>query len=66
MLAQHLWGYRYGKRVGQLRGLVAHFESIGVTTQGALAVWSRTSDFDRDFKGRVPGLAGADLDLQGV
>jgi hypothetical protein len=58
-LAQHLWGYRYGKRVGYLRGLVAHFGAIGVTTQESLADWARTSDFDRDFKGRVPGLAYA-------
>jgi hypothetical protein len=58
-LAQNLWGYRYGKRIGYLRGLVSHFESIGVTTQERLTEWARTSDFDKDFKGRVPGLAYA-------
>ena len=58
-LAQHLWGYRYGKRIGFLRRLVEHFDSIGVTTQDRLAEWARTSDFDRDFKGRIPGLAYA-------
>jgi hypothetical protein len=58
-LAQYLWGYRYWNRIELLRKLLAFFESIGVTTQEALVDWTKTSEFDRDFKGKVPGLSYA-------
>jgi len=58
-IAVHLWGYHYGNRVATLRQLVKFFESNGITTQAALVAWARQADFERDFKGRVPGLAYA-------
>jgi len=58
-LAQHLWGYKYWNRAHQLRELLAYFESIGVTSQKALKRWAQFSNFDRDFRGRIPGLGFA-------
>ena len=57
-LAVHLWGYRMWTRANILRGLVAYFESIGVTDQGSLRRWATTSTYE-DFKGKVPGLGPA-------
>jgi hypothetical protein len=57
--AHFLWNYRLWTRAHQLRGLLDYFEQRGVTTQEALKAWARESDFDRDFRGRVPGLAFA-------
>jgi len=57
--AQYLWGYRYWTRVHQLRGLVAYFDSSNVTDQESLREWAKTSDFDRDFKGKIKGLSFA-------
>lgn len=57
--AEKLWGYRYWNRVEQLRRLLAYFESIGVTDKDKLREWARTSTFESDFQGRVPGLGFA-------
>jgi len=57
--AIYLWGYKYGNRLQQLRELVAYFDSVGVMDQQGLENWARESSFDRDFKGRVKGLAFA-------
>lgn len=58
-LAQYLWGYKYWNRAHQLRELLAYFESIGVTSQKALKEWAESSSFEKDFKGRIPGLGFA-------
>jgi hypothetical protein len=55
--AIYLWGYKYGNRLQQLRELLAYFDSVGVTDQEGLRRWAMWSDFERDFKGRVKGLA---------
>jgi hypothetical protein len=57
--AQYLWGYKYWTRLHQLRGLLAYFDSIGVTNQEALRQWAKASDFERDFKGKIKGLSFA-------
>jgi hypothetical protein len=54
--AMFLWNYRLWTRAQQLRGLLGYFEARGVTTQTALEVWAKESEFKRDFEGRVPGL----------
>jgi hypothetical protein len=54
-----LWGYRYGNRLKQLRELLAYFDSVGVVNQESLSKWAEESDFERDFKGQVKGLAFA-------
>lgn len=58
-LAQHLWHYDLWTRVGQLRGLVRYFRSIGVIDRDSLRGWAHRSDFRRDFEGRVRGLGPA-------
>lgn len=50
-----LWGFRAARRVKELRGLVAFFESKAVVNQEALSQWARTSSY-RDFMGRIKGL----------
>jgi hypothetical protein len=57
--AERLWGYGYGNRLCQLRGLVGFFEGLPepVTDQSALERWAHRSEFARDFKGKVHGLA---------
>ena len=55
-LAQHLWGYDLWTRAQQLRDLTAYFRKIGVTDQASLKRWAKSSDFKRDFEGRVRGL----------
>jgi len=55
-LAQHLWGYNHWSRAGLLRRLVDYFESVGVIDEATLKRWAETSDFSRDFEGRIPGL----------
>jgi hypothetical protein len=54
-----LWGYRHWMRLAQLRGLVAYFQSIGVTDAEALRRWAEHALYSRDFKGRVKGLGPA-------
>lgn len=56
-LAQHLWGYNMWTRAQQLRELTAYFRKIGVTDQGSLRRWAKSSNFKRDFEGRVKGLS---------
>lgn len=54
-LAQYLWGYRMWTRAEQLRGLVAHFDALGISTLAGLQEWARTTTF-KDFQGKIPGL----------
>jgi len=58
-LAQYLWGYKYWNRAHQLRELLAYLEFIGVTSQRALKEWAESSDFEKDFEGRIRGLGFA-------
>jgi hypothetical protein len=55
-LAVYLWGYKLWTRADQLRGLARHFRALGVTDQGSLRRWARTSTFEADFQGKVKGL----------
>ena len=58
-VALYLWGNRLWTRTTLLRKLAAYFRSIGVISQDALNQWARTSDYERDFKGKIPGMAFA-------
>jgi hypothetical protein len=58
-LAVHLWGYRLWTRAQQLRDLASYFRSIGVVDRETLKAWAHTSEFKRDFSGRVKGLGPA-------
>ncbi len=58
-LAQYLWGNNHWRRAHELRGLTGFFRSIGVVDQGSLRAWAQTSEFRRDFEGRVKGLGPA-------
>lgn len=55
-LAQHLWGYNLWTRARQLRDLATYLRRIGVTNQDSLRRWAKSSNFKRDFEGRVKGL----------
>ena len=50
------WNNRHWQRAHLLRGLLAYFESIGVTDQPELRRWASTAVFERDFEGKVRGL----------
>jgi hypothetical protein len=54
-----LWSYKHWKRLMQLRGLVAYFQSIDVTDAESLRLWAEQAQFNQDFKGRVKGLGPA-------
>jgi len=58
-VAQYLWRNRHWTRVSLLRKLVTYMESNGITTQEALHHWAEESDFEKDFKGKIPGMAYA-------
>jgi len=58
-VAQYLWRNKHWTRVSLLRKLTNHFDSIGVTSQEALHHWAETSDFEADFKGKIPGIGYA-------
>ena len=58
-IAKHLWGNRHWTRVSLLRKLTTYFESIGVTSQEALHHWAEKSNFEKDFKGKIPGIGYA-------
>lgn len=58
-VAQYLWENRHWTRVSLLRKLIAYFESISVTSQETLRQWAENSDFERDFKGKIPGMGYA-------
>lgn len=55
-ISNYIWGYRFWNRVSLLRKLIAYFESIRVTSQTALRHWAWTSDFEKDFKGKIRGM----------
>ena len=57
--AQELWGYNYWNRAQQLRQLLEHFISVGVTDKEKLRAWAANSDFEHDFQGKVKGLGFA-------
>lgn len=54
--SQFLWSTNHWKRARLLRRLLAYLESVGVTDQPSLDAWARQADFERDFKGKAPGL----------
>ena len=58
-VALYLWGNRLWTRVALLRKLAHYFRSVEVTSQDALSQWARNSDYERDFKGKIPGMAFA-------
>ena len=58
-IAQYLWGNRHWTRISLMRKLVAFFEFVGITSQKALTHWAKTSDFEKDFKGKIPGMGFA-------
>jgi hypothetical protein len=51
-LAMSLWGYRHWTRAKFLRAIIAGLESEGVRGQKSLKRWLKTTEFDRDIKGR--------------
>jgi hypothetical protein len=57
--AQYLWGNNHWTRISLLRALVAYFDSIGITSQEALRQWAARSNYQDDFKGRIPGMGYA-------
>jgi len=61
LAAGKLWGYRYSKRVNQLRQLVKmlldYEHSQGLSSDSeALLHWAEHSEFERDFEGHIKGL----------
>lgn len=58
-LAESLWGYKYWTRAALLRKLIFFFDKQGVQDQESLKTWALGSHYERDFKGRVPGLGYA-------
>ena len=57
--ALYLWGSRYWTRLSLLRRLMDYFQSAHVLTQQELMKWARESNYTRNFKGRIPGMAVA-------
>jgi len=58
-VAQYLWGNCHWTRVALMRRFLIYLGSIGVTTQERLVEWAQTSDFKRDFEGKVKGMGYA-------
>jgi hypothetical protein len=54
--AGYLWGNGYGNRVVWLRGLVRWAREHDLFDQDRLREWAHSSDFRRDFLGRVKWL----------
>ena len=54
--SQYLWGNRHWTRIGLLRRFMEFLTSINVTDQTSLHAWAKQASFERDFKGKVPGL----------
>lgn len=54
-----LWRYKHWTRLAQLRGLVSHFQSIGVSDSDTLRRWAEQAQYKNDFRGRVKGLGPA-------
>jgi hypothetical protein len=59
--AKELWGNNHWRRVRELRDLVKFFESLPepVTDHASMRKWAEKSEFERDFKRKVKGLAMA-------
>jgi len=55
-VAQVLWGNKHWTRIGLLRRLVEFFKELRIENQERLRDWATTSDYNRDFKGRIPGM----------
>ncbi len=55
-VAQYLWGNNHWMRVEWLRGFVPFLIENGLTTQEALRAWAHSSEFHRDFEGKVKNL----------
>ena len=58
-VAQYLWKYKYWTRVSLMRKLVDFLVSINVRSQEDLIKWANTSNFETDFKGKIPGMSYA-------
>ena len=58
-LARLLWVYAMWTRAQMLRDLVAYSSRIDVTDERALRTWAEGATFERDFRGKVPGLGPA-------
>jgi len=54
--SQYLWGNRHWTRIGLLRRFMEFLTSINVTDQPSLHAWAKQASFEKDFKGKVPGL----------
>lgn len=54
--AQFLWGNNLWKRIEWLRGLVVFLSESDLNDYNSLKAWAHSSDFRRDFEGRVKYL----------
>ncbi|MDA8400201.1 MAG: hypothetical protein M0008_09170, partial [Actinomycetota bacterium] len=52
-LAEYLWGFKLWTRAALLRRLAAYFASQGATDLESLRRWAESSEFKRDFEGKV-------------
>lgn len=57
--ATHLWGYKYGDRLGRLRSLTSWARRRGIIDQMALRAWAYQCDYRRDWDGQTKGLGPA-------
>jgi hypothetical protein len=58
-LAEYLWGLKLWTRAALLRRLAAYFAAQGVTDLQGLRRWAESSEFKRDFEGKVRFSDGA-------
>ena len=58
-LAEYLWGFKLWTRAALLRRLAAYFAARGVTDLQGLKSWAESSEFKRDFEGKVRFSEGA-------
>lgn len=58
-IARYLWANNHWRRAHELRGLTSYFRGVGVIDQVSLRLWAQTSEFRRDFEGRIKGLGPA-------
>ena len=58
-LAEYLWGLKLWTRAALLRRLAAYFAAQGVKDLQGLRRWAESSDFKRDFEGKVRFSNGA-------
>jgi hypothetical protein len=58
-VSRYLWGNDHWTRVHWLRGFVDFLDGDGLESQEALEAWAASSDYERDFAGRVKYLGAA-------